>query len=200
MYYELPPLPYAIDALAPHISARTLEFHYGKHHQAYLTNLNNLADNTKYENASLEEVITATANNEAEIAIFNNAAQAWNHAFFWKSMKPGGGGDPDSALAIRLEQSFGSLTKFREQFRQAGVAQFGSGWVWLVWDGNALRIVKTSNAHNPLVDGLTPLLTCDVWEHAYYLDYQNRRADFIQALLDHLVNWDFAAINLSDAG
>ncbi len=200
MYFELPPLPYAPDALEPYISARTMEFHYGKHHQAYLTNLNNLADNTKYENASLEDIMASTIDNEAETAIFNNAAQAWNHAFFWKSMKPGGGGDPDGDLAMRLEQAFGSLAKFREQFKQAGTAQFGSGWVWLVFDGNALRIVTTPNAHNPLPGNLTPLLTCDVWEHAYYLDYQNRRPDFIQAFLDHLVNWDFAAANLSAAG
>ncbi len=200
MYFELPPLPYAPDALEPYISARTMEFHYGKHHQAYLTNLNNLADNTKYENASLEDIMASTIDNEAETAIFNNAAQAWNHAFFWKSMKPGGGGDPDGDLAMRLEQAFGSLAKFREQFKQAGTAQFGSGWVWLVFDGNALRIVKTPNAQNPLAENLTPLLTCDVWEHAYYLDYQNRRPDFIQAFLDHLVNWDFAAANLSAAG
>jgi len=199
MTFELPPLPYAPNALEPYISSRTMDFHYGKHHQAYVTNLNNLADNTKFETASLKDIVTATANNEELLGIFNNAAQAWNHKFFWKSMKPNGGGDPEGDLAMRLEQAFGSFDKFKEQFKQAAVTQFGSGWAWLVWDGSGLHITKTSNAHSPLVDGLTPLLTCDVWEHAYYLDYQNRRPDFVQAFLDHLVNWDFAAENLSKA-
>jgi Fe-Mn family superoxide dismutase len=195
MPFELPPLPYAKEALEPHISARTLEFHYGKHHQAYVTNLNNLVKDTPLASQSLEDIIHATAKDEAKIGIFNNAAQAWNHTFFWNSMKPGGG-QPKGKLAERIEKDFGSLDKFKEQFKQAGVTQFGSGWAWLVLDGDALKITKTPNAVNPLALGQTALLTCDVWEHAYYLDYQNRRPDFIQAFLDHLVNWDFVEKNL----
>ncbi len=190
MPFELPPLPYADDALEPHLSARTLSFHYGKHHQAYVTNLNNLIKGSPLDSASLEDVVQTSAKDESKTGIFNNAAQAFNHAFFWQSLKPGGG-RPSAALEARLRAAFGSLDSFKEQFKQAGVSQFGSGWVWLVQDGSALKIVKTANAMTPLVMGMKPLVTCDVWEHAYYLDYQNRRPDFIQAFLDHLINWEF---------
>ncbi len=198
MPFELPPLPFAADALEPHISARTFEFHHGKHHQAYVTNLNNLVKDTPMASSSLEDIIRATAKDESKAGIFNNAAQVWNHTFFWNSLSPKGG-QPPKALAERLEKDFGSLDKFKEQFKQAGVTQFGSGWAWLVLDQGVLKVSKTLNAMNPLVTGQTPLLTCDVWEHAYYLDYQNRRPDFIQAFLDNLVNWAFVESNLGKA-
>lgn len=200
MPFELSPLPYALNALEPHISERTLSFHHGKHHQAYVTNLNNLIKDSPLAPSSLENIIRATAKDSAQTAMFNNAAQAWNHTFFWNSMKPQGGGAPSQTLLERLEQAFGSFEKFKEEFKQAGVSQFGSGWTWLVLEDKTLKITKTANAMNPLPSGQLPLLTCDVWEHAYYLDYQNRRPDFIQAFLDHLINWDFVAQNLAKAG
>lgn len=196
MPFELPALPYPKEALEPHISARTFEFHHGKHHQAYVTNLNNLIKDTPLDSTALEDIILKTAKDESKAAIFNNAAQVWNHTFFWKSMKPNGGGMPTGKVADALAASFGSVEVFREQFKQAGIGQFGSGWVWLVQESGALKIVKTPNAMTPLVAGQIPLLTCDVWEHAYYLDYQNRRPDFLQEFLTHLINWDFIAQNL----
>jgi superoxide dismutase, Fe-Mn family len=199
MAFELPPLPYDKSALEPHVSAKTLEFHHGKHHQAYVTNLNNLVKDTPMANQSLEEIIKATAKDESKAGIFNNAAQVWNHTFFWNSMKPKGGGKPSGDLAAKIDQAFGGLDKFKEQFKTAAVGQFGSGWAWLVGDGGQLKITKTPNAVNPMSQGQTALLTCDVWEHAYYLDYQNRRPDFVQSFLDNLVNWDFVAKNLSGA-
>jgi Fe-Mn family superoxide dismutase len=199
MAFELPPLPYPKEALEPHMSARTLEFHHGKHHQAYVTNLNALVKDTPMANQSLEDIIRATAKDESKVGIFNNAAQVWNHTFFWNCMKPNGGGAPSGDLAGKIDQAFGGFDKFKEQFKQAGVTQFGSGWAWLVVDGGSLKVTKTPNAVNPMAQGQTALLTCDVWEHAYYLDYQNRRPDFIQTFLDHLVNWEFVAQNLAKA-
>jgi Fe-Mn family superoxide dismutase len=199
MAFELPPLPYDKSALEPHVSAKTLEFHHGKHHQAYVTNLNNLVKDTPLASQSLEAIIKATAKDESKAGVFNNAAQVWNHTFFWNSMTPKGGGKPSGDLAGRIDQAFGGLDKFKEQFKTAAVGQFGSGWAWLVADGGQLKITKTPNAVNPMSQGQTALLTCDVWEHAYYLDYQNRRPDFVQAFLDNLVNWDFVAKNLAGA-
>jgi Fe-Mn family superoxide dismutase len=200
MAFELPPLPYPKNALEPHMSEKTFEFHYGKHHQAYVTNLNNLVKDTPMATQSLEEIIKATAKDESKAGIFNNAAQVWNHTFFWNSMKPNGGGAPSGALAQKIDAAFGSLDKFKEAFKTAAVGQFGSGWAWLVVEGGTLKITKTPNAVNPMAQGQTALLTCDVWEHAYYLDYQNRRPDFVQTFLDKLVNWEFVAANLSKAG
>lgn len=197
MPFELPALPYDKSALEPHISAQTFDFHHGKHHQAYVTNLNNLIKDTPLATASLEEIICATAKDESRAGIFNNAAQVWNHSFFWHSMKQGGGGEPPKPVLDKLVAAFGSLEAFKEQFKQAGVTQFGSGWSWLVMDGSTLKIIKTPNAMTPLAMGLKPVVTCDVWEHAYYLDYQNRRPDFLQTFLDHLINWDFVASNLA---
>lgn len=196
MAFELPPLPYAPDALAPHMSAQTLGFHHGKHHQTYVTNLNNLVKETPLAEKSLEDIILATVGDAAKIGVFNNAAQVWNHTFFWNSMKPQGGGAPAGELAERIKTDFGSLETFKEEFKKTALAQFGSGWAWLVLDGGKLKIVKTANAATPFTDKQKPLLTCDVWEHAYYLDYQNRRADMVDAYLNHLVNWQFAASNL----
>jgi Fe-Mn family superoxide dismutase len=199
MAFELPPLPYDKSALEPHMSAKTLEFHHDKHHQAYVTNLNNLVKDTPMANQSLEEIIRATAKDDSKAGIFNNAAQVWNHTFFWNSMKPKGGGQPSGAVAEKINQAFGSYDKFKEQFKQAGVTQFGSGWAWLVAEGGQLKVTKTPNAVNPMAQGQTALLTCDVWEHAYYLDYQNRRPDFVETFLNSLVNWDFVNKNLSQA-
>ncbi len=197
MTFELPPLPFAKNALEPHISARTFEFHHGKHHQAYVTNLNNLVKDSPLASQSLEDIIRATAKDESKVGVFNNAAQVWNHTFFWNSMKPAGGGQPPAAVASAINGAFGSFDKFKDEFKQAAATQFGSGWAWLVADGGKLKVTKTANAVNPMSVGQTALLTCDVWEHAYYLDYQNRRPDFVAAFLDHLVNWDFVAANLS---
>jgi Fe-Mn family superoxide dismutase len=196
MALELPPLPYARTALAPHISERTLEFHHGKHHAAYVTNGNNLIKDTPLADKPIEEIILATAGDASKVGIFNNAAQVWNHTFFWNCMRPGGGGAPSGEVARRIDQAFGSYDKFAEAFKQAAVTQFGSGWAWLVQDGDELKIVKTANADLPLAHGQKALLTVDVWEHAYYLDYQNRRPDFVQSFLDNLVNWDFVQQNL----
>jgi superoxide dismutase, Fe-Mn family len=200
MAFELPPLPYPKNALDPHISERTMDFHYGRHHQAYVTNLNNLVKGSAMEQQSLEDIVKATAKDSTKTGVFNNAAQVWNHTFFWHSMKPRGGGAPSGNLAAAITKDCGGLDKFKEQFKATAVGQFGSGWAWLVADKGQLKIVSTPNAGTPLSDGLTPLLTCDVWEHAYYLDYQNRRPDFVQTFLDHLLNWDFAAQNLAKAG
>jgi Fe-Mn family superoxide dismutase len=194
MAFELPPLPYSEDALDPHISAKTLSFHHGKHHAGYVTKLNGMIEGKPYAEQSLEEIIRATAGKEP--GIYNNAAQVWNHTFFWGCMKPNGGGAPSGALGDKIKATWGSADKLKEELTQAAVSQFGSGWAWLVQDGGDLKITKTANADNPLTAGLTPLLTVDVWEHAYYLDYQNRRPDFVKAVLDHLLNWDFVAGNL----
>lgn len=197
MSIQLPPLPYALEALEPHISADTLSFHYGKHHQGYVTNLNKLIAGTDLEPKDLETIIKTAHDNPRLLAVFNNAAQVWNHTFFWHSMRPQGGGQPAPKLLALIEKSFTSLDHFKEKFKEAATGQFGSGWAWLVQEDDDLKIVKTGNAETPLTDpSLTPLLTCDVWEHAYYLDYQNRRPDYVQTFLDHLINWDFALKNL----
>ena len=199
MAFELPPLPFAKNALEPHMSANTFDFHHGKHHNAYVVNLNNLVKDTDLAGKSLEDVIKAVAGDATKAGVFNNAAQVWNHTFFWNCMTPGGGGAPTGELAAKITAAFGSFEKFKEDFKAAGVTQFGSGWAWLVVENGALKIVKTANADTPIAHGQTPLLTVDVWEHAYYLDFQNRRPDFIQSFLDHLVNWDFVAKNLAKA-
>lgn len=196
MAFELPALPFAEDALEPYYSARTLSFHHGKHHKAYVDNLNKLIAGTDLEKKTLEEIILLAAADPAKAGMFNNAAQIWNHTFFWHCMKPGGGGKPGGVLAARIDAAFGGYDKFAEQFKAAAVGRFGSGWGWLVLDGGELKILSTPNAETPLAKGQKALLTVDVWEHAYYLDYQNRRPDFVQAFLDHLVDWDFVAENL----
>ncbi len=198
-HIELPALPYAQDALAPVVSAQTLSFHYGKHHKAYVDNLNKLVAGTDLAEAALEKVIAAVAGKPDKAGVFNNAAQVWNHTFFWNSMKPNGGGAPAGAVAKAIDASFGSAENFRKEFANAAMTQFGSGWAWLVADKGALRVMKTANADTPLTMGVTPILTIDVWEHAYYLDYQNRRADFVAAVMDRLLNWDFANANLAVA-
>ena len=193
----IPPLPYAQSALAPGISENTISFHFGKHHQAYLNNTLKLIADTEFEKATLEEIIRKTAGRADQSALFNNAAQVFNHTFYWQSMKPGGGGEPAGKIAGMIAASFGSYAKFAETFSNAAASQFGSGWAWLVRDGDTLRVVKTANADNPIPMSLKPLITIDVWEHAYYLDYQNRRADYIRAFVDKLLNWDFAERNLA---
>jgi Fe-Mn family superoxide dismutase len=192
MEHKLPPLPYSMEALQPHISRETLEYHYGKHHQAYVTNLNNLIKGTEFENASLEEIIRKSSG-----GVFNNSAQVWNHTFFWNCMKPNGGGMPSDPLATAINAKWGSFDKFKEEFSKACVTNFGSGWTWLVKkpDGS-VDIVNTSNAGTPLTGADKPLLTCDVWEHAYYIDYRNARPKFVEAFWN-VVNWDFAAKNLA---
>ena len=199
MAFELPPLPYPADALQPYMSAETFSYHHGKHHAAYVANLNKLIEGTDLANKSLEEIIKATFGDPDKVGIFNNAAQVWNHTFFWESMKPGGGGAPTGPIADKINADFGGYDKFAEAFKTAAATQFGSGWAWLVLDNGTLKVTKTPNAENPLVYGQTPLLTLDVWEHAYYLDYQNRRPDFINAYLEHLVNWDAANARLAAA-
>jgi Fe-Mn family superoxide dismutase len=199
MAFSLPPLPYPEDALEPDYSARTISFHYGKHHKTYVDNLNKLIAGTEWEGKSLEEIIRLAAADPAKVGIFNNAAQVWNHTFFWQCMKPKGGGRPTGKLAKMIDEAFGSYEKFVEQFKATAVGRFGSGWGWLVLEGGALKVVNTPNAETPLTKGQVALLTVDVWEHAYYLDYQNRRPDFVQAFLDKLVNWDFVAKNLAQA-
>jgi len=194
--YVLAPLPYSDSALQPVISSNTLSFHYGKHHKTYVDNLNNLLASSDLAGQSLEQIINATAGQADKAAIFNNAAQVWNHMFYWHSLKSNGGGEPSAALKQKIEASFGSLENCKKEFAQAALTQFGSGWAWLVQDGDKIALVKTGNAETPLTKNVRPLLTIDVWEHAYYLDYQNRRADYANAILDKLINWDFAAANL----
>ncbi len=198
MAIELPALPYAQDALEPHISANTLSFHHGKHHNAYVTKCNELTAGTDLADASVSE-ITMAAHKKGDQGLFNQAAQVWNHTFYLNSMSPNGGGKPTGAIADKINEDFGSYEEFASQFRNAGATQFGSGWAWLVLDGGKLKVEKTPNAGTPLVDGKTPILTMDVWEHAYYLDFQNRRPDYMGAFLEHLVNWDFANTNLAAA-
>ena len=193
---ELPALPYANTALAPHISERTLEFHYGKHHAAYVTNANNMIKDTSLADAPLEEIIRSAAGDAAKAGLFNNAAQVWNHTFFWNSLSPSGGGQPSGTIAKRIDADFGSFDKFCEAFQQAAVTQFGSGWAWLVEADGKLTVAKTANADTPVAHGQKALLTIDVWEHAYYLDYQNRRPDFVKCFLENLANWEFAESNL----
>lgn len=188
MSFELPKLPYELDALEPHISKRTLEFHYGKHHQAYVTNLNNLVPGTEFEKATLDEIVL-----KAEGPIFNNGAQVWNHTFYFHTFSPNGGGEPKGSLAEAIERDFGSFEKFKAEFSSAAATLFGSGWAWLVKKADgSLSIVKESNAGNPMRSGFTPLLTCDVWEHAYYLDVQNRRPDYVAAFWQ-LIDWGVVA-------
>lgn len=197
MAFELPPLPYDKSALEPHISAKTLEFHHGKHHNTYVVNLNGLIKDTDLATKSLEEIIMVAAKDlPAKQGLFNNSAQVWNHTFFWNCMKKGGGGKPGGKIGAKIEADFGSYEKFAEEFKNAALTQFGSGWAWLVLDGGKLKITKTANADLPMAHGQTALLTVDVWEHAYYIDFQNRRADFVQAFLDNLVDWSFVEKNL----
>jgi superoxide dismutase, Fe-Mn family len=192
----LPELPYAKDALAPVISANTLEFHYGKHHKAYVDNLVKLIAGTELADAALEDIIRKSAGDPAKAGIFNNAAQVWNHTFYWKSLKGGGGGAPTGPVAAQISAAWGNYEKFAEELKNAGATQFGSGWAWLVLDGGKLKITKTANADTPIAHGQKPLLTIDVWEHAYYLDYQNRRPDYLTAVIGKLINWDFVNANL----
>ncbi|MGH8737120.1 MAG: superoxide dismutase [Burkholderiales bacterium] len=193
MEHKLSPLPYAMDALAPHISKETLEFHYGKHHQAYVTNLNNLIKGTEFEKASLEEIVK-----KASGGVFNNSAQVWNHSFFWSSMKPGGGGKASAALAAAIDKKWGSFDAFKQAFAKSAVGNFGSGWTWLVKKSDgSVDIVNTSNAATPITGAEKPLLTIDVWEHAYYIDYRNARPKFVETFLASLANWDFAGKNFS---
>ncbi len=195
--FTLPPLPYPDHALNPYISAQTLGFHYGKHHQGYVNKLNELVMGTPLADQPLEAVITSTAGKAEQAAVFNNAAQMWNHTFYWNSLRARGGGKPSGALAEAIEKSFGAFDAFKAEFLKMATGQFGSGWAWLVKDGDKLVVTKTANADTPIARGQKPLLTIDVWEHAYYLDYQNRRADYVSAVLENLVNWDFAAQNLT---
>lgn len=196
MTISLPDLPYSRDDLAPYISENTLNFHYGKHHTAYVDNLNKLIEGTDLAGKSLEDIIVKVANDANNVAIFNNAAQVWNHTFYWKSMVPGGGGTPSGNIADKLQTDFGGYEIFAEQLKKAALAQFGSGWAWLVLNAGKLEVVKTSNADTPIAHGLKPLMTVDVWEHAYYLDYQNRRGDYLNAFFNNLINWDFVNIQL----
>ena len=190
MAHELPPLPYARDALEPVISAETIDYHYGKHHQAYVTNLNNMVGGTEFENAGLEDIIR-----KADGGIFNNGAQVWNHTFYWNGLSPDGGGEPAGALAAAIDDAFGSFDEFKAAFIKSAVTNFGSGWTWLVKKADgSLAIVNTGNAANPMRDGMTPLLTVDVWEHAYYIDYRNARPKYLEEIWN-IVNWDFVAAN-----
>ncbi|MBE9223840.1 superoxide dismutase [Cyanobacterium stanieri LEGE 03274] len=199
MAYELAPLPYDYSALEPCISKSTLEFHHDKHHAAYVSKYNDAVKGTELESKPIEEVIKTIANDASKAGVFNNAAQAWNHSFYWQCMKPNGGGTPTGDLATKIDADFGSFDKFVEAFKTAGATQFGSGWAWLVLDNGTLKVTKTGNADNPITAGQTPLLTMDVWEHAYYLDYQNKRPAYIDDFLGKLVNWDFVAQNLANA-
>lgn len=196
MSVPYPDLPYAKDALEPYISARTFEFHHGKHHKAYVDNANKMLEGSDLAGKDLVAIIQAAAKDPAKKGLFNNTAQAWNHAFFWQCMKKGGGGKPTGKIAERIAADFGSYEKFAEAFKNAGATQFGSGWAWLVEKNGKLEITQSANADTPVAQGIKPLLVVDVWEHAYYLDYQNRRPDFLQAFIDHLINWDFVNANL----
>ncbi|MEW0941828.1 MULTISPECIES: superoxide dismutase [Acinetobacter calcoaceticus/baumannii complex] len=192
-HFSLPDLPYSHDALEPHISKETLEFHHDKHHQTYVTNLNNLVKDTDLTDQSLEDIIVTTANDSTKAGIFNNAAQVWNHTFYWHCMKPQGGGKPEDTLAAKIEADFGSYENFLKEFTNAAITQFGSGWAWLVTDqiNGKLSIAKTSNADTPLAHGQIALLTIDVWEHAYYIDFRNARPKYIETFLENLINWEF---------
>ena len=194
MAIELPPLPYAMDALAPHMSAETLEYHYGKHHKTYVDNLNGLIADTEHADASLEEIIMAAP----EGGLFNNSAQVWNHSFFWNCLSPSGGGAPSGDVAEALSSAFGSVEAFTDEFTEAAKTQFGSGWAWLAHDGSGLKVVKTANADLPMKHSMQALLTIDVWEHAYYIDHRNARPKYISTFFEHLVNWDFLAQRLAE--
>ena len=194
--HVLPPLPYSENALDPVISANTIGFHYGKHHKGYVDTLNKLIAGTALTDLSLEKLIAETAGKSDKVAIFHNAAQAWNHTFYWRSLRAKGGGEPPAALKQRIEASFGTLDACMKELATAAATEFGSGWVWLVLEADKLKVVKTDNADTPMTRGVKPLLAIDVWEHAYYLDYQNRRADYVNGMLDKLINWGFAADNL----
>ena len=196
MTFELPSLPYANDALAPYMSSETLDFHHGKHHQTYVTNLNNLVKDTDMKDSSLEEIVVKSSKDSSMAGIFNNAGQHWNHILFWQCMKPNGGGSMPSELESRITSDLGGIDQFKEAFIQAGTTQFGSGWAWLAIDNGKLVVTKSPNASNPLVDGMKPILGCDVWEHSYYIDYRNKRPDYLKAFLDGLVNWEFVASQL----
>jgi|TARA_B100000678_G_scaffold209896_1_gene177430 Fe-Mn family superoxide dismutase len=196
MTFELPSLPYANDALAPYMSSETLDFHHGKHHQTYVTNLNNLVKDTDMQDSSLEEIVVKSSKDSSMAGIFNNAGQHWNHILFWQCMKPNGGGSMPSELESRITSDLGGIDQFKEAFIQAGTTQFGSGWAWLAIDNGKLVVTKSPNASNPLVDGMKPILGCDVWEHSYYIDYRNKRPDYLKAFLDSLVNWEFVASQL----
>lgn len=198
MAFEQAPLPYDFNALEQYgMKAETFEYHYGKHHKSYVDNLNKLTADTELANKPLEEVIKMTYNDASKQGVFNNAAQVWNHTFFWSSLKPGGGGAPTGDLAARIDKDFGSFEKFKEEFTAAATTQFGSGWAWLIDDNGTLKVTKTPNAVDPVAEGQKALLTLDVWEHAYYIDFRNARPAFIKNYLDNLVNWDFAAANLA---
>ena len=196
MTFELPSLPYANDALAPYMSSETLDFHHGKHHQTYVTNLNNLVKDTDMQDSSLEEIVVKSSKDSSMAGIFNNAGQHWKHILFWQCMKPNGGGSMPSELESRIKSDLGGIDQFKEAFIQAGTTQFGSGWAWLAIDNGKLVVTKSPNASNPLVDGMKPILGCDVWEHSYYIDYRNKRPDYLKAFLDSLVNWEFVASQL----
>ena len=194
--HVLPPLPYADNALSPVISGHTIGFHYSRHHKGYVDKLNKLIAGTEFADLPLTAIVAATAGKADKSGIFNNAAQVWNHTFYWHSLRPKGGGEPPAALKQKIDAAFGSVEAFKKELSAAAIGQFGSGWAWLVADGDKLKVVKTANAETPVTTGVTPLLTIDVWEHAYYLDYQNKRADYVAAVLDKLINWEFAAKNL----
>ncbi|ABB24086.1 MAG: superoxide dismutase [Pelodictyon luteolum] len=199
MAYQQPALPWAENALEPHISAKTLSFHYGKHHAAYVTNYNNLVGGTPLDEMPIEDVIAQTAGDSSKIGVFNNGAQAWNHSFYWNCLTPNGGGKPSGELAEAIEKDFGGYDAFREELKNAAATQFGSGWAWLVLENGTLKVAKTANAETPMTKGMKPILTIDVWEHAYYLDYQNRRPDYTAAVIDNLINWEFAEENYTAA-
>ena len=193
--FVLPDLPYSKDSFAPHFTAETFDYHHGKHHQTYVTNLNKLLEtNKEFEGKDLETIIKSSAN--SNMGVFNNAAQIWNHTFFWHSIKPNGGGIPKSKMLEAIESDFGSYETFATEFKQAAITQFGSGWAWLVYHDGSLQIVKTANAETPITKGMQPLLACDVWEHAYYIDYRNKRPDYVTIYIDHMINWDFAEANM----
>ena len=196
MTFELPSLPYASDALAPYMSSETLDFHHGKHHQTYVTNLNNLVKDSDMQDASLEDIVIKSSKDASMAGIFNNAGQHWNHILFWQCMKPNGGGAMPSELENRISSDFGSVDQFKEAFVQAGTTQFGSGWAWLAIHNGKLVVTKSANASNPLVEGMKPILGCDVWEHSYYIDYRNKRPDYLKAFLDNMVNWEFVSSQL----
>jgi Fe-Mn family superoxide dismutase len=197
--HVLPPLPYVDNALDPVISANTIGFHYGKHHKAYVDNLNKLVAGTEFADLPLEKIITQTAGKADKTPIFNNAAQTWNHTFYWRSLRPKGGGEPPAVLKQKIEASFGTVDACKKELATAALAQFGSGWGWLVLNNGKLEVMKTSNADTPIAHGLKPLLTVDVWEHAYYLDYQNRRGDYLDSFIKNLINWDFVNSNYASA-
>ena len=199
MKIELPPLPYGDSALAPHISANTISFHYGKHHKTYVDKAADMVKGTEFADASLEDIVKATYGKADKKGLFNNAAQAWNHSFYWKSLTPKGGA-PSGKLLDKINSDFGELTELKDELSKAAVTQFGSGWAWLVLDGGTLKVEQTANADTPLATGKTPLLTIDVWEHAYYLDYQNRRPDYVKDFIAKLLNWEFATANFERAG